>query len=531
MSFRNSTIAVAIIATAACHASTGASRPAPPDRSQSARGVGQLQRSLESILNDPPLAHGTWGVLVQSLKNGETLFAWNPQKLLLPASNMKLVTLAAAAAELGWDYAYRTTLLASGSISGGVLAGDLIVVGSGDPSIGNIDGSAERLFGEWADRLQQLGVRAIAGHIVGDDNAFDEEILGFGWSWDDLPEDYAAGVGALQFNENAIRVTVSPGPKAGEPAGIAVDPPESGIVISNAVRTGAQGSPASLSAHRLPGHDSLVVGGSIAAGAETPAVLTMSVDNPTVYFVRALRRSLIAHGIDVRGPAIDIDDLDSALDRTGMTTVAEHRSPPLSVLAVRLMRISQNQYAETFLKTLGMERAASAPDALRRASPELASDSGERRREASAERSPATALKGRTVAQKLFQDWGVDPGSLIIRDGSGLSRYDFLTAQALVTILTHVYKDSKLYEPFAASLPTPGTDGTLANRLKGTAVENRLRAKTGSMSQVRALSGYVTTSDDEPLVFSIIANNFDATADVINRATDAMLIRLAEFRR
>jgi len=446
-------------------------------------------------------------VLVQSLKNGETLFAWNPQKLLLPASNMKLVTLAAAAADLGWDYTYRTTLLTSGPIHGGVLAGDLIVVGSGDPSIGNIDGSAERLFGDWADRLKQLGVRAIAGRIVGDDNAFDDEILGFGWSWDDLPEDYAAGVGALQFNENAIRVTVSPGPKVGDPAGIAVDPPESGIVISNAVRTVAQGTPASLSAHRLPGRDSLVVKGSIAAGAEAPAVLTMSVDNPTVYFVRALRRSLIARGIDVRGPAVDIDDLESTLDRSGTTTVAEHRSPPLSVLAVRLMRISQNQYAETFLKSLG------------------------RQREASTERSPATALKGRTVAQKLFQDWGVDPGSLIIRDGSGLSRYDFLTAQALVTILTHVYKDSKLYEPFAASLPTPGTDGTLANRLKGTAVENRLRAKTGSMSQVRALSGYVTTSDDEPLVFSIIANNFDTTADVINRATDAILIRLAEFRR
>jgi D-alanyl-D-alanine carboxypeptidase/D-alanyl-D-alanine-endopeptidase (penicillin-binding protein 4) len=527
MSFRNSTIAVAIAATAACHASTGSRRPAGPPSPQGT-AVGQLQHSLESILNDPPLAHGTWGVLVQSLKSGETLFAWNPQKLLLPASNMKLVTLAAAASHLGWDYTYRTTLLANGSISGGVLAGDLIVVGSGDPSIGNVDGSAERLFGEWADRLKQLGVRAIAGRIVGDDNAFDDEILGFGWSWDDLPEDYAAGVGALQFNENAVRVTVSPGPKAGDPAGIAVDPPESGIVISNAVRTSAPGTAANLSAHRLPGRNSLAIGGSIAAGAEAPAVLTMSVDNPTEFFVRALRRSLIARGIDVRGPAIDIDDLDSTLDRAGATTVADHRSAPLSVLAVRLMRISQNQYAETFLKSLGMKREASTTERKASTTEREASTT---EREALAERSPATALKGRTVAERLFKDWGVDPGSLIIRDGSGLSRYDFLTAQALVTILTHVYKDSKLYEPFAASLPTPGTDGTLANRLKGTAVENRLRAKTGSMSQVRALSGYITTSDDEPLVFSIIANNFDTTADVINRATDAMLIKLAEFRR
>jgi D-alanyl-D-alanine carboxypeptidase/D-alanyl-D-alanine-endopeptidase (penicillin-binding protein 4) len=513
MSFRNSAIAVALVATAACHASNSPARPATADPAGGS-AVGQLQRSLDSILDNPALAHGTWGVLVQSLKTGDTLFSRNPQKLLLPASNMKLVTLAAAAARLGWAYTYPTQLLARGSIAGGVLTGDLVAVGSGDPSIGNLDGSADRLFGEWADRLKQLGVRSIDGRIVGDDDAFDDEELGFGWSWDDLAEDYAAGVGALQFNENAIRVTVSPGPKAGDPAALAVDPPESGIVVSNAVHTAAPGTAANLSARRLPGQRTLVVGGTIAAGAATPAVLTMSVDNPTLFFVRALRLALIARGIDVRGPAVDIDDV-APLDERGATAIAMHRSAPLSVLAVRLMRISQNQYAETFLKTLGQDQT------------ELAADPGERR----SGFSPATALKGRTAAQKLFQDWGVDAGSLIIRDGSGLSRYDFLTAQALVTILTHVYRDPTLYEPFAASLPTPGTDGTLANRLKGTAAENRLHAKTGSMSQVRALSGYLTTSDDEPLVFSILANNFDTTADVINRATDAVLIKLAEFKR
>jgi D-alanyl-D-alanine carboxypeptidase/D-alanyl-D-alanine-endopeptidase (penicillin-binding protein 4) len=513
-------MAVALAATAACHAST---KPTPqPTAPQVSPHIGQLRRDLEAMLNDPALARATWGVLVQSLRNGETLFAWNPQKLLLPASNMKLVTLAAAAAELGWDYTYRTRLLSRGAINGGVLAGDLIVVGSGDPSIGNVDGSAERLFGEWAERLKQLGVRTVDGRIVGDDNAFDDEILGFGWSWDDLTEDYAAGVGALQFNENAIRVSVSPGPAPGSPAGISVDPPESGIVVINSVRTDEAGAAASLSAHRLPGQRTLVVAGTVPAGAAVPTALTLAVDNPTLFFVQALRRSLIARGIDVRGPAVDVDDLAMPIDRAGTTPVAEHQSPPLSVLAVRLMKVSQNQYAETFLKTLSLNRSE-------REVPKTERDALAERRDAGSRR--ATANMGRTAAQKLFQEWGVDAGSLIIRDGSGLSRYDYLTAQALVTILTHVYKDAKLYEPFAASLPTPGTDGTLANRLRGTAAEHRLRAKTGSMSQVRTLSGYLTTSDDEPLVFSILANNFDTTADVINRATDAMVVKLAEFRR
>ncbi len=373
---------MALVATAACHASTSPARPASPDRPAASAPVGQLQHDLETIINDPALVHGTWGVLVQSLKSGDTLFSWNPQKLLLPASNMKLVTLAAAAAQLGWDYTYQTRLLAGGPVNSGVLSGDLIVVGSGDPSIGQIDGSAERLFGEWADRLKQLGVRAVDGRIIGDDNAFDDVELGFGWSWDDLTEDYAAGVSALQFNENAIRVAVSSGPAPGDPAVVNVDPLESGIAVVNAIRTGAAGSATNLATHRLPGQRTLVVEGTIAAGTTTPAVLTMSVDNPTLFFVQALRRSLIARGIDVHGPAVDIDDLTGSSDETRATSVAVHRSPPLSTLAVRLMKVSQNQYAETFLKTLGQER------------------------DASAERSPASALKGRTGRAEALSGLG-----------------------------------------------------------------------------------------------------------------------------
>jgi D-alanyl-D-alanine carboxypeptidase/D-alanyl-D-alanine-endopeptidase (penicillin-binding protein 4) len=133
--------------------------------------------------------------------------------------------------------------------------------------------------------------------------------------------------------------------------------------------------------------------------------------------------------------------------------------------------------------------------------------------------------------QTALQPWGVAPESLIQRDGSGLSRYDYVTAETLVTILIHVYRDEKLRGPFEASLPIAGRDGTLANRMKGTAAEGNARAKSGSMSNVRALSGYVTSAEGEPLVFSVIANNFEATADVINRATDAIVVRLAEFRR
>ena len=415
----------------------------------------------------------------------------------MPASNMKIVTLAAAAERLGWDYTFETRAYATGSIAGGVLQGDLVAVGSGDPSLAIGDGSAGRLFDEWADRLKQLGVGAISGRIVGDDNAFEDETLGFGWSWDDLPDDYAAGVGALQLNENAVRVTVTPGPTAGDQAGITVDPPDSGLVVENRVATGASGSSTTIVTRRLPGNARLEVAGSIPVGS-SPTSRVVSVDNPTLFFARALRRALIARGIDVRGEAVDADDIPGWRSPTGSPML--HQSPPLSTLAVRLMKESQNQYAETFLKALSAG-------------------------------TPATAVSGRAEAQKIFSTWGIGTDGLIQRDGSGLSRYNYVTADALVTILSHVYRDARLRGPFEASLPIAGRDGSLANRMKGTAAEGNVRAKTGSMSNVRTLSGYATSADGEPLVFSILANNFETPADVVIGATDSIVVRLVRFQR
>src|SRR5262249_32545389 len=189
-----------------------------------------------------------------------------------------------------------------------------------------------------------------------------------------------------------------------------------------------------------------------------PSVLTVSVDNPTLFFVRALRRALIARGIDVRGEAVDIDAIANPA-RAPLSTVASSRSAPLSAMAARLMKASQNQYAETLLKT-------------------LASNGGQ----------AGSAAAGRAVMQDVFSAWGLAPSGFIVGDGSGLSRYDYISADALAGILAHMYGDDRLREPFVASFPIAGRDGTLANRMKGTAAEGNVRAKTGSMSHVLALS-------------------------------------------
>src|SRR5262245_5899399 len=331
----------------ACHPVAAGSRPP----AATARSATTLQRSIDTILNDPALAHGYWGVLVKSLKSNDTLYELNARKLFIPASNMKVVTLAAAAERLGWDFTYETQLLAAGRIDSGRLDGDLVIVGSGDPSIVTAGGVADRLFDEWASKLSAAGIRTVSGRIIGDDNAFDDEELGFGWSWDDLPDDYAAGVSALQFNENAVRLTIAPGPWVDDSAAIAVSPPGSGLVVDGDVKTSAPDAPAAIVARRFPGSSRLALSGSIPLGS-TPSTRVVSVDNPTIFFVNALRNALIARGIDVRGPAVDIDAIIDAPPRASATPVASHRSPPLSQLSMRLMKNSQNLYAETFLKTL-----------------------------------------------------------------------------------------------------------------------------------------------------------------------------------
>jgi serine-type D-Ala-D-Ala carboxypeptidase/endopeptidase (penicillin-binding protein 4) len=489
-------VALALLATSGCAArSTSSNQPDSPALGTS-QAVVALQRDIDAILADPVLEHSYWGVVVRSVGRGDTLYSLNPRKLMMPASNMKIVTLAAAAARLGWDYTYETQLFAAGSIVAGVLHGDLIAVGSGDPSI--TSESADQLFAEWADRLKANGIGSIDGRVIGDDDAFEDTALGFGWSWDDLPDDYAAGVGALQFNENAVRVVVAPGPAAGDSGGVTVLPPGSGLEVISSVTTAPSDAEVSLRTERLPGSMRLRISGAIPQGNEA-ATLRVSVDNPTLFFANMLRQGLIARGINVTGPAVDIDDVRDAPARPP-SPIASHSSAPLSTLAVRMMKVSQNLYAETFLKTL-----APAP--------------------------PRSAERGREEAARALEPFGVGAGSLIMRDGSGLSRYDYVSADALAAILIHIAHDERLRGPFEATLPIAGRDGSLSSRMKGTVAEGNARAKTGSMSNVRSLSGYVTSGSGETLVFSILANNFLTPPATVTEAADRIVVRLAAFAR
>jgi D-alanyl-D-alanine carboxypeptidase/D-alanyl-D-alanine-endopeptidase (penicillin-binding protein 4) len=483
------------------HASACHRTPSPallPDF-DSKSAVLQLQHDIDSRLAASAVERGTWAVLARSLTTGDTLYSANARKLLMPASLMKLLTLAVAADRLGWDYSYETSLLANGSIAGGSLHGDLVVVGGGDPSIDDWDGFATGLFHDWAERLKGLGIRVITGRIVGDDNTFDEDAFGAGWAWDDLSASFATGFGALQFNQNTARLRITPGERIGDRAGVTILPDNSGIVPLDYLTTEAADRPASIVTRRLPGSPTLDIRGTVPLGSE-PLFRNVSVDNPTLYFVTALREALIANGIEVQGPAVDVDSLVPLPGREQASPLVAHRSPPLSVLATTMMKNSQNLYAETFFRTLTAS---------------LGSDSTD----------------GRPMVASVLGSWNIPDSDLVVADGSGLSRYNLATAEAIVTLLTRIHQDDRLRESFQATLPIAGRDGTLARRFTGTAADGTTRAKTGSLSNARTLAGYVETADGEPLAFCILANNYGPAETEVEQAIDAIVIRLAEFSR
>jgi D-alanyl-D-alanine carboxypeptidase/D-alanyl-D-alanine-endopeptidase (penicillin-binding protein 4) len=467
---------------------------APPLHTRTAA----LRREIDSILSSPVLSRSYWGILVRSLDRDETLYTLNAGRLMMPASNLKILTLAAAADRLGWDFTYVTRVVAHGRIDNGTLDGDLVIVGSGDPSL--TDENSGTVFDAWTDSLNAAGIRAVRGRIVGDDRLFADEPLGMGWSWDDLAEGYAAGVTALQYNENAAQAAIAPGAAAGAPAIVEITPPTSGLVVRNEISTGRRGEPAMVKIRRIPGSVEVEMSGVVPAGTETRLQM-LSVNDPARYYADNVRAALIARGIDVQGDAVSIRSLETLPAGAERTTVIEHRSPPLSTLAVTLMKQSQNQYAETLVKTLGGIAG------------------------------PPTTEQGLTAVRDSLQAWGVDPDDVIQRDGSGLSRYNYVTPEALVAVLTHIHRDERIRDPFEASLPIAGVDGTLEKRMRGSAAERRVRAKTGSMAGVRAWSGYVNTVSGETLVFSILANNFRAPADAVNAAAAGIIVRLATLRK
>lgn len=460
----------------------------------------QLQFDLKSIFTSAGIDHAFWGVSVRSLKNDELLFSMNSGRMQTPASNQKLITTAVAAEKLGWDFKYTTKIYALGPQDGEDLNGDLVVVSNGDPTINTRHPDRWGAFDAWGKALYAKGIRRVHGQLIGDDNAFAEPGWGFGWAWDDLSLGYGAAVGALQYNENQVEVMIGPGLEAGGRAIINVSPPASGIILNHDVTTAAEGQPSRVRLVRVPGSNILTVSGQVAIGS--PAISEIAaVPNPTIMYLTALREALARNGVFVAGNPLDIDDARLKPDYSKATLLLEDQSAPLKSIIDVCLKFSRNEYAETLLYSLAPTLTEATPEA------------------------------GLEVVRETLRSWGVAPELYIARDGSGLSRNDYASPDAFIGLLTHMWKDPRHMEPYRSAMPNAGIDGTLDNRLKESVAAERVFAKTGSMSNVRSLSGYLMTLDNEPLAFSFMATGFRVPSSQIDATMDDALIRLVKFPR
>lgn len=484
--------------------------PAPVDDE-----VVELRGALDQLLRSGVARNADYSVLVVSLDRGDTLFSHNPDMPLAPASNMKLFSTAAALYYLGPNFRYSTYALADGPIENGVLQGDLVLYGTGDPTISSrMLSSALTPLRGLADSLKAMGVTAIAGDVVGDGSYFDASYIAEGWRDEYRLASYSAPVGALSLAENIVSIRVSPGSSAGQPAQIRTTPATDGLLVQNRVRTVGSGR----SSVRFSYHpDGLVVEGQLTRG-HLGVARTVTVVDPGNFAAAAFHRILEEGGVEVAGDVRSVRDPQASPIGRGTRTpaasvesappprvIATHLSPTLQEIATVTNHISQNLYAEALFKTVG--RVAL----------------GEGSFEAGAE----------AVRYLLECENPIDFGGMTMVDGSGLSPLNRVPTRAVIHLLdlmtrTDVWEDFYLSLPEAAS--PDGGRHSLRGRMGGTAAARNLRAKTGTINNVSALSGYVRADNGELLAFSIFGNKLGATWQA-KRLEDNIGARLARFTR
>ena len=468
--------------------------------SYSGTTIKDFWKELDDIFNDPNFDNANWGVVIQSLETGEYFYRRNANKLFIPASDLKLFTTAAGLILLGPEYIFSTNILMNGNMDGSVLDGDLFVRGRGDPTISGrfYDDDKYKVYNDWADSLSNIGIDEITGNIIGDDNSFDNLGLGKGWAWDDESYWFSAPSGAISFNDNVVDIVVKVNNEKNIPV-ITTNPSTKYIVFINNVSVVPADSITSINVYRQSGTNIVNVFGTIKRLDSIKTYVT--VNNPTQYSMVVLKSVLQNKDISVDGFAMDIDDISKLPSEKNLKLLFTYYSPPLKEIIKVINKNSENFYSEQLLKTIGLE-----------------------------EEGFGSADNGVKAEDMVFREMGILPEGMNIVDGSGLSRLDLVSPHQIVTLLNYMFK-SKYFIPFFNSLPIAGVDGTLGKRMKKTKAENNLRAKTGTHIGVSSISGYVYTLDNEPVSFSIIANNYNVPVKIAENIEDLVCLRLANFKR
>jgi D-alanyl-D-alanine carboxypeptidase/D-alanyl-D-alanine-endopeptidase (penicillin-binding protein 4) len=454
-----------------------------------------LQQRLDTLLNDARYQGSQVGLVVRDAATGETLYDRNGGTRLLPASNTKLFSSTAAMHTLGTGFRFHTDVLATAPVRGEKLRGDLYLKGYGDPT------ALESDYVELAKQIARSGIKRIDGDLVADDTYFDTIRLGDSWAWDDEPFYYSAQISALtvapdtDYDSGTAIVESLPGTTVGSPVKLTLVPANDVIKLVNTATTGPAGSSNTLSIERDHGTNLVRVAGSIPADDTTAGQEWVTVWEPETYAADVFRRALTAQGVRIDGRirASAAPSTARMLARDESMTVGELMTP--------FLKLSNNMHAETLVKAMGAVAAANG-----------------------------SWSAGLGVVTNYAKSVGVNTGTIRLSDGSGLSRKVNVTATSVTDLLIGAQKEP-WFQQWYDALPIAGNPsrfvgGTLRNRMANTPAANNLHGKTGSLTGVTALSGYVSTKDGRKLVFSMISNNYLTSPRSIE---DAVGITLASW--
>jgi len=496
-------------------------------------GTPTLAAQIATLLAPPDLARDHWGIAVTAL-DGTPIYALNDAQLFQPASNAKLFTTAAALALLGPDKTFETVVAAIAPIKKGVLRGDLYLVGGGDANFGTNDvpyvspsthpskpaaSLPEKSIPDidnLADQIVAKGIRKIEGNVIGDDTLFKWRPYPPEWSWDDLLWGYGAPVSALTIHDNAVEVSLAPG---NDIAASAV-PNVPYYTFSNKIMIGSGGKrDCDLIRLSRLGPKELLVDGALPGGA-APCAETIAIQDPAEYAALALKQALDRRGVRVSGTAeathddaqtpVSIDALPAGthcqavvLDGPNVEVIARHRSPPLVDDVTFTNKVSQNLHAEILLRNIGQQLDCQSSSAY----PE--------------------------AVRTFLLHAGLSPDDFLFYDGSGLSGHDLVTPRAIAKLLSYAAHDPKTGAPqpwfadWKASLPIAGEDGTLTSRFPKPPLKDHLFAKTGTLGEARALSGYLDCASGRTVIFSILVGNHLPGSNADRDAMDAIVAAIA----